>query len=425
MRILYVLHQFFPEYHGGTERVALNLARMAQRAGHYAHILAGTVDTDACEGHATDSPMAGCFESVYQGLPVTFLPKALLPVTSDYSLDVEEGVVLALTDWMNQKCFDVAHVVHTMRMGSAVLALQRNKIPFALTLTDFYLPCFRVNLTNSKGEVCAGPMEGKQCIVDCMTKPWDDELLTNRFTQSQAILMAASVRVAPSEFVAQRLLQAYPKVKPLIQVIPHGIDFLAIANAQLPPEPTAKPPTRSLSLLFVGSIVPQKGLHVLLRALAMVQHLSIQLKVVGGFFGESDYRTEIEHAVAADPRVQLTGPLPAEQVYREMSGADVLCLPSQVPESFSLVFHECAVVGVPAMVSHTGAPAHQVTEYQCGAVVQANDPHAWADAIARLSESPELLDEWRKRLHLPLRIEEESFFYNSLYLRLSAKDAHP
>ena len=40
MRILIVLHQFFPEFSGGTERVALNLARTAQRAGHHVRVLA-------------------------------------------------------------------------------------------------------------------------------------------------------------------------------------------------------------------------------------------------------------------------------------------------------------------------------------------------------------------------------------------------
>ena len=30
MRILYLVHQFFPEFGSGTERVTLNLARMAQ-----------------------------------------------------------------------------------------------------------------------------------------------------------------------------------------------------------------------------------------------------------------------------------------------------------------------------------------------------------------------------------------------------------
>ena len=43
MRILIVLHQFFPEFSGGTERVALNLARTAQRAGHHVRVLACAV----------------------------------------------------------------------------------------------------------------------------------------------------------------------------------------------------------------------------------------------------------------------------------------------------------------------------------------------------------------------------------------------
>ena len=43
---------------------------------------------------------------------------------------------------------------------------------------------------------------------------------------------------------------------------------------------------------------------------------------------------------------------------------------------------------------------------------------AWAAAIAELVERPQLVEAWRRELALPLRIEEESFFYESLYRRL-------
>ena len=121
MRILIVLHQFYPEFSGGTERVTLNLAHCAQRAGHYVRILACGVNTDAANGADWDSP-AGLSETVHEGIPVTLLPRDLLPASADFSLDVEAALVAPIANWMKRERFDVCHVMHTMRMSTAVLA---------------------------------------------------------------------------------------------------------------------------------------------------------------------------------------------------------------------------------------------------------------------------------------------------------------
>ena len=70
------------------------------------------------------------------------------------------------------------------------------------------------------------------------------------------------------------------------------------------------------------------------------------------------------------------------------------------------------------LVSDLGAPAEQVAENGCGLILPCANAKAWADALSLVEQDPSLLAEWRKRLFLPLRIEEEAFFINSLYLRL-------
>ena len=39
MRILFVVHQFMPEFRAGTEQVTLNLAKSAQRGGHHVDVV--------------------------------------------------------------------------------------------------------------------------------------------------------------------------------------------------------------------------------------------------------------------------------------------------------------------------------------------------------------------------------------------------
>lgn len=411
MRILIVLHQFFPEFSGGTERVALNLARTAQRAGHHVRVLACAVQPGACDGLAA-SALPGAFDAVHDGVPITLLPRAALPVAADYSFDIAPASVDPLQSWMQEQRFDIAHVLHSMRMATAIKAAQQCGLPYVLTLTDFFLPCNRINLVNLRGQQCAGPQQGQRCAKDCKVPPWDAESLAQRHRQAAAVLASASVCVAPSAYVADRYRAAFDGLQ--VQVIPHGIDLLALLRHAAPP---AAPPAgaRPLTLGYIGTIVPQKGLQVLLQALAAIPDAPLRLLVAGGLHGDAAYADSIHRMVAADPRVQLLGQLDAVGVGAMLGSIDLLCLPSIVPESFSLVLRESAALGVPALVSNLGAPAELMAETGAGLALPAGDPAAWAQAIAQVQSDPAVLERWRAALPLPLRVEEETFLYESLY----------
>lgn len=411
MRILIVLHQFFPEFTSGTERVTLNLAKAAQRAGHHVRVLACVVKPEASPG-ADCEHLAGAKETVCEGVPVTLLPRAMLPPSADYTLEVAPELVEPLVGWMKHERFDLAHVMHTMRMSTAVVAAQQCGLPYILTLTDFFLACPRINLVTLDNQICDGPQGGKKCGRDCLVAPWNRETLIRRFETARQMLVGASVLVVPSEFVAARYRHSFAECS--IKVIPHGIDLLALMGEEAPTPEIKKP----LTLGYVGSIIPQKGLTILLRALARVNAPDLRLEVVGGFYGTDAYHKEVLALAKADPRVALLGHLEAKKVYSVMRHMDLLCLPSQVPETFSLALHEAAALGVPALVSDLGAPGLQVAGHGGGKVVASSDVAAWAAGIEAIVAEPEQIAHWQAKLPLPVRVEEEAFFYDSLYRTL-------
>jgi len=413
MRILFILHQFFPEFASGTERVALNLARMAQRAGHHVHVLAGTVEPASTGGAPTSRPFAGCWRTSHEGIPVTLIPRNLLPATADIGLDADEALAGALAQWMDAERFEAAHVLHTMRMATAVLAAQRCGLPYLATLTDFFVPCARINLVTQDGQACDGPDRGRRCPADCPAPPWTTQGYLQRYDQGASLLAGAAERVVPSDFVAQRYRAAYPELS--FRVVPHGIDLLALArHGAARPAPGRHP----LRLAFAGTVVPQKGLHVLLRAVRLLQAREFSLKVIGGFHGNPGYHQELRALAGDDPRIEFTGAMASADLFAALQQVDLLCLPSQVPETFSLILQECAAAGVPALVSDLGAPADRIAQQGSGRVVPHADPQAWAEAIAAVLDEPDLLRQWREALPLPLRIEEEAFFYESLLRRI-------
>jgi glycosyltransferase involved in cell wall biosynthesis len=293
-----------------------------------------------------------------------------------------------------------------------------------LTLTDFFLPCARINLIDAQDRICGGPDGGARCADVCLAAPWTPDGYRQRYEQAAALLAGAAERVAPSRFVAQRFEASF--AQSAFKVVPHGIDLIALTNAS---PRSAEAALRSdamradeaggpLKLLFVGSIVPQKGLHVLLGALAAMPRERVSLRVVGGFYGNAGYHDELKEMVQADGRVTLAGRMDAAGVHAAMQQADLLCIPSQVPESFSLVLNEAAAAGLPALVTDLGASAQRVKDSGAGAVIAPGDVMGWAQAIAAVAREPAQLARWRELLPLPPRIEEEAFFYDALWRRV-------
>lgn len=412
MRLLIVLHQFFPEFSAGTEHVALNLARMAQRAGHHVEVLTCAVHANRTGEPVDQLPQAT--QTVFHGVPVIALPRAALPASADYSFEVDTTLAGQLAQWIKLRRFDIAHVLHPMRMATAIKAIQQAGLPYILTLTDFYLSCVRINLVNVRQQSCQGPEGGQRCAQDCHVPPWDAATYAARYQQAQAILSGASACVAPSEYVARRYHSMFSAVN--VRVIAHGIDLLRLIQ-QAPQVPGSQPSTNgpTLKLGYVGSIVPQKGLQILLQALAQLPQLNLSLKVAGALHGDAVFQNQITQLAKSDNRVTLLGQCNSAAVASLLSSVDVLCIPSIVPESYSLVLREAAALGVPSLVSDQGAPADLVQQTGAGGAVPMGDIQAWAQAITHLYSQPAQIAQWRSRLPLPMRVEEEAFLYESLY----------
>ncbi len=141
-----------------------------------------------------------------------------------------------------------------------------------------------------------------------------------------------------------------------------------------------KSPRHPGRIVYVGQVIPAKGLHLLLDAVGLLVNrgLDVSLDVIGRIDGWEPpsfhgYQAEIrERASASDlvGRVQFLGW--RDDVLQLMSGAEVHCCPSlpETRESFGLVVLEAKSVGVPSVVFDSGALGelvrHGVDGWVCG-----------------------------------------------------------
>jgi glycosyltransferase involved in cell wall biosynthesis len=165
--------------------------------------------------------------------------------------------------------------------------------------------------------------------------------------------------------------------------LPNGVPA---TEAGLRSMPTGRP----LRVLYVGWLMPAKGVLDLLEAASQVPELEVHL--LGRFVpqdGESceaTLRTRIEQPDLSG-RVILHGEVPRDQVPRFLSEADVFCLPSH-GEGFPMALLEAMMAGLPCIVSAVGAMPDVIVDDQTGWVVPRQDTPALVHALRRYVLDP-------------------------------------
>ena len=165
-----------------------------------------------------------------------------------------------------------------------------------------------------------------------------------------------------------------------IQVIPNGVDATRFA----PPPARAWHPPR---LLFVGRVVYQKGLDVLLQALARHTARDWHLTIVG----DGPSRPALMQQAAAlglQARITWAGWQPPERMPDFYAQANLFVFPSR-HEGMPNAVLEAMAAGLPVVATRIAGNEELVTP-QVGRLVPPDDPAALADALAALLPAAEV-----------------------------------
>ena len=156
---------------------------------------------------------------------------------------------------------------------------------------------------------------------------------------------------------------------------------------------------RDFVVLFCGRLDPDKGIHKLMEALALLPVPQIKLLIVGSpFFGrtqQSSFLRRLEQqARALGNRVQFTGYIPNEDLPDYYRLADLVCVPTLVEEAAGLVAVEAMACGRPVLATRSGGMPEYLEGSQAVLVERGDtvaDQLAWS--IRMLYEHPALCAE--------------------------------
>lgn len=162
-----------------------------------------------------------------------------------------------------------------------------------------------------------------------------------------------------------------------------------------------------LRLLFLGSVIPRKGLHTLLDALQALPDREWTLAIAGSMAADAKYARKMVGLVSGrgwSGRVHFLGPLPDEELKARLLESHVLVMPSQY-EGFGIAYLEGMGAGLPAIGS-TGGAAHEIIrDGENGYLVFPGDVPALAECLSGLMADRALL----ARMGAAARTAYESF----------------
>ncbi len=182
-----------------------------------------------------------------------------------------------------------------------------------------------------------------------------------------------------SQFIKDQMIRAgYPseRIHVLHLPAPDAIEYV---------DPGSAGPAR---FLFLGRMIPHKGVDWLLRSLRLVQ-ADVQIDLAGSGNQEQQYR-HLAHELGLTHRTRFLGWLNPEEVCQAFASARALVFPSLWHEPGGLVAFEAMTHGRPVIMSRVGGMPEVVEDNLTGLLVPPGDETALARAIDTLATDPAL-----------------------------------
>jgi glycosyltransferase involved in cell wall biosynthesis len=225
------------------------------------------------------------------------------------------------------------------------------------------------------GALCVPRMAYKRCVLDkrptVIWRAYRRAVAANRSNAASPALIVASEHVRRAAMAS-----GYGPA----QV--HTLPYFTV------PPPAPPPPAEGRTILFSGRIVREKGLHVLLRALARMAPPARLLVA-----GDGMDRPRAEHVarrLGVADRVTFLGWLDRDGVARCHDETTVVAVPSLWPEPFGIVGLEAMAHGRPVVGFAVGGIPEWLADGETGFLVPPGDAGAMAGRLAQLLDDPGL-----------------------------------
>ena len=451
MKILLVVHCFFPDHFYGTETYTLELARDLRRRGHVVEILS-TMSYGESGGRGER-----LFSYQYDDFPIhcvdyNFFPPATFRETY-YRPETRSFYRKLLAGFGPE----IIHVTHLMNHTAVLLEAARDcGIPALATLTDFFPLCFNAHLSGPDGELCPGP-DGGDCL-ECYLRVYGEESLKGsglladwfRRPNRRRLLTALSARlgslpvignggpwkrvreitgraaiirqaysifhylVTPTDFLRDAYLANHFPAPKLVKNN-FGINWQVVADWRtIRSRPEA---SRPLRFGYIGQLVEHKGVDLLVEAFTGLKGRR-ELLLYGSFAPGSPFKERLEELIAGVSGIAFAGTFPETELGRRLSELDVLVIPSRWYENSPLVLLYALATRTPVIVSDVKGMTEFVWHRKNGLTFARGSRSGLAAAMQEFCDRPELVTELSRHADYNRKIADHVGVIVDLYRKI-------
>lgn len=240
---------------------------------------------------------------------------------------------------------------------------------------------------------------GKRLVVRCQTPNF---VLARYYTREELAFNArwlgwaerrtirrADLLGAPSYDMAQVVGEACGLPVEQFHVTPDALD-----TDHFHPKP--RPPSDTVTILFVGRLERAKGIDTLIETIPAVcdANANVRFVLVGGSRPRPGGGTSVDHLKRAlapyleRGQVVLKGFVPDEALVSLYHAADITVVPSLLYESFSFTCAQAMACGVPVVASRVGGIPETLAHGACGVLVTPGSSAELTAALNSLIHDP-------------------------------------
>jgi glycosyltransferase involved in cell wall biosynthesis len=378
MNVLLTTHRLPPDGVAGVERITEDLADALARRGESVTVVTRQWSRRARIVRRWKR------EVTSTGVGVERLPGVPSPLERAFAED--ERVTRDFMQVFSAARPDVVHAMHTYGFSPGCIdAVLERRVPLVVSLQDFFFACPLAHLQKKDGRLCPGPAGGAECAATCFRDdPRADVRWSLRAAYFRAVLAAATDVIAPSEHVARYFTEEGIADRP-IRVIANGLALERHAASRAPQQGTR------LRLAYIGAVAPSKGVDLILEALAVADRQKRpESLLVAGAEPNRSYADRLRAAAGRLEGIEVAfaGEYDRPELERLLADADIVVVPSRVPETFSLTVREAQALGIPTVVARIGALPDAIEEGVTGWSFTADSPASLAELFDRLAADP-------------------------------------
>ncbi|HEX4216631.1 MAG TPA: glycosyltransferase family 4 protein [Candidatus Dormibacteraeota bacterium] len=390
---LLLLSQFYPPIGGGQAGHVQSLARAMAARGH--SVAVATIGT---EGSGGDDGMVRVhrLHSTVQHFPFLFSD-----VRRPYAPPLPDpGLVAGLRRVVERERPDLIHA-HDWTVHSALPMARRYGASLLLTLHDYGHACATKRLMLHGKAICPGPAPSR--CLGCAAHHYGPvvgagtAVATMAFRRSRERRLDGVIAVSAAVALGSGLDRGRVPFQVIPNFLPDGV-WEAGGDRGAPAEPFPAEPF----ILFVGDLVADKGLDVLLTAYRTTAGLPPLVLI-----GRRVRRTPTD----LPEGVRMMQDCPHSMVMRGLHSCTVAVAPSVWPDPCPTAVLEAMAAGCPLVTTPVGGITDMLTPEENALMVPAGDATALVTALVRLCHSPDL----RERLGRAAR-ERASLFTAAMIL---------